>query len=75
MFLSSNNSITEYDFKLQGALVGGISGLGIMSWWCMTAQLAIARGELVHPHKPLTTEGCSYNFTIEDNVIGHFEHR
>ncbi|CAG9796753.1 unnamed protein product [Diatraea saccharalis] len=47
-----------------GALVGGISGLATMAWWCLTAQMAIARGLIVHPHKNLTTTGCQYNYTI-----------
>ncbi|CAK1601787.1 unnamed protein product [Parnassius mnemosyne] len=51
-----------------GALVGGVCGLLTMAWWCLSAQLAIANGQIVHPHKRLTTEGCLYNFTIADPV-------
>ncbi|XP_028032685.1 sodium-coupled monocarboxylate transporter 1-like [Bombyx mandarina] len=51
-----------------GALVGGVSGLMIMSWWCLTAQLSIARGEITHAHKPLTTLGCHYNYTVLETV-------
>ncbi|CAG4979600.1 unnamed protein product [Parnassius apollo] len=51
-----------------GALVGGVCGLITMAWWCLSAQLAIARGQIVHPHKHLTTDGCLYNFTIADPV-------
>lgn len=63
-----------FSFKLlcnihQGALVGGISGLVIMAWWCLTSQLAIARGQIAHAHKSLSTEGCTYNFTIVESVI------
>ncbi|XP_072945603.1 sodium-coupled monocarboxylate transporter 1-like [Epargyreus clarus] len=50
-----------------GALVGGISGLVVMSVWCLTAQLAIARGQIVHPHKSLSIDGCKYNFTYLDS--------
>lgn len=46
-----------------GALVGGITGLISMSLWCLTAQMAIADGQINHPHKSLTTDGCRYNFT------------
>lgn len=47
-----------------GALVGGLSGLATMAWWCLSAQMAIARGQIVHPHKELTTSGCQYNYTL-----------
>lgn len=53
-----------FDVFFQGALVGGVTGLISMAWWCLSAQMAIARGQIVHPHKPLTTVGCTYNFTI-----------
>ncbi|XP_032528970.2 sodium-coupled monocarboxylate transporter 1-like isoform X1 [Danaus plexippus] len=52
-----------------GALVGGITGVAGMAWWCLSAQMAIARGYISHPHKPLTTEGCSYNFTHVETFI------
>ncbi|VVC95503.1 unnamed protein product [Leptidea sinapis] len=41
-----------------GALVGGLSGLVLMACWCLSAQMAIARGYITHPHKPLSTSGC-----------------
>ncbi|XP_059048017.1 sodium-coupled monocarboxylate transporter 1-like isoform X1 [Achroia grisella] len=53
-----------------GALVGGVSGLALMSWWCLTAQMAIARGYISHPHKTLITEGCTYNYTISYDGAG-----
>nr|XP_049691920.1 sodium-coupled monocarboxylate transporter 1 [Helicoverpa armigera] len=52
-----------------GALVGGVSGLAVMSWWCLTSQLAIARGQIKHSHKSLTTVGCTYNFTTVEDVV------
>ncbi|KAH9631487.1 hypothetical protein HF086_004648 [Spodoptera exigua] len=52
-----------------GALVGGVSGLAVMSWWCLTSQLAIARGQIVHSHKSLSTAGCTYNFTAVEDVV------
>lgn len=45
-----------------GALVGGTTGLGIMSWICFKAQAAIAAGELKFATKPVVTHGCSYTF-------------
>lgn len=53
----------------QGALIGGVSGLAVMSWWCLTSQLAIARGQIVHSHKSLSTSGCTYNFTAVEDVV------
>ncbi|XP_063548815.1 sodium-coupled monocarboxylate transporter 1-like [Cydia strobilella] len=47
-----------------GALIGGASGLLTMATWCLTAQFAIVRGAITHGHKPLTTAGCSYNYTV-----------
>nr|XP_026496581.1 sodium-coupled monocarboxylate transporter 1-like [Vanessa tameamea] len=54
-----------------GALVGGMTGLAVMAWWCLSAQLAIANGLIYHPHKPLTTEGCQYNYTLVETVFRH----
>ncbi|CAB3239791.1 unnamed protein product [Arctia plantaginis] len=58
-----------------GALIGGVSGLAVMSWWCLTSQLAIARGQITHHHKSLTTVGCQYNFTAVDNIGDHYVYR
>ncbi|KAI8438245.1 hypothetical protein MSG28_010852, partial [Choristoneura fumiferana] len=51
-----------------GALIGGASGLITMAAWCLTAQMAIARGEITHAHKSLTTAGCTYNYTVVEVV-------
>ncbi|KAI5639758.1 sodium:solute symporter family domain-containing protein [Phthorimaea operculella] len=51
-----------------GALIGGATGLILMAWWCLTAQLAIAGGLIVHPHKPLSVEGCQYNYNATEPV-------
>ncbi|XP_026319587.1 sodium-coupled monocarboxylate transporter 1-like [Hyposmocoma kahamanoa] len=51
-----------------GALVGGISGLAAMSWWCLSAQMAIARGQISHPHKTLTTSGCQYSYNATEAI-------
>lgn len=45
-----------------GALTGGISGLSLMIYINYNTQLAIARGEMVFETKPMTTEGCTYEF-------------
>lgn len=33
-----------------------------MGWLCANAQSAIASGELSFETKPLSTDGCQYNF-------------
>lgn len=45
-----------------GAIIGGVSGLGIMAWICTKAQAAIATGELSFIVKPTNTQGCSYTY-------------
>ncbi|XP_073958326.1 sodium-coupled monocarboxylate transporter 1-like [Choristoneura fumiferana] len=57
-----------------GALIGGASGLITMAAWCLTAQMAIARGEITHAHKPLTTAGCTYNYTVVEVVTENYYH-
>ncbi|KAB0797656.1 hypothetical protein PPYR_08649 [Photinus pyralis] len=47
----------------KGAMIGGISGLAFMSWLCITAQTAIASGDLHFPEKTVSTDGCHYHFT------------
>ncbi|KAI4465226.1 sodium-coupled monocarboxylate transporter [Holotrichia oblita] len=46
----------------KGAFYGSTTGLVVMSWLTTKAQTAIASGNLVFPEKPVTTEGCSYQF-------------
>lgn len=33
-----------------------------MTWICIRGQVALATGELVYAEKPVTTEGCPYDF-------------
>ncbi|XP_017774332.1 PREDICTED: sodium-coupled monocarboxylate transporter 1-like [Nicrophorus vespilloides] len=47
----------------KAALTGGITGLGLMAWICLSAQASIASGDLLFAEKPVTTEGCHYTFT------------
>lgn len=49
-----------------GAIIGGSVGLGIMSWICLKAQMAIASGELQFEVKPTNTQGCSYHFIASE---------
>ncbi|XP_050086876.1 sodium-coupled monocarboxylate transporter 1 [Anopheles aquasalis] len=44
------------------ALVGGIVGVVFMSWLSLKAQYWVATGTIVFPHKPMSVEGCSYEF-------------
>ncbi|XP_055903273.1 sodium-coupled monocarboxylate transporter 1 [Eupeodes corollae] len=52
----------------RGAIIGGTTGLAIMSWLVVKAQAAIATGELSFITKPLTTSGCSYTFFTESSM-------
>lgn len=52
----------------RGAIIGGTTGLVIMSWIVVKAQAAIATGELTFVTKPLTTSGCSYSFFAQDSL-------
>jgi insulin-like growth factor 2 mRNA-binding protein 1 len=46
----------------QGALIGGVAGLCFMSWVCLGTQAAIAAGEIRFETKPVSVEGCTYDF-------------
>lgn len=46
----------------QCALVGGVVGVIFMSWLSLKAQYWVATGTIVFPHKPMSVEGCSYDF-------------
>ncbi|XP_055857001.1 sodium-coupled monocarboxylate transporter 1 [Episyrphus balteatus] len=52
----------------RGAIIGGTTGLAIMSWIVAKAQAAIATGELSFITKPLTTSGCSYTFIAQSSL-------
>lgn len=46
----------------QGALIGGVACLGFMSWVCLGTQAALAAGEIMFETKPVSVEGCTYDF-------------
>ncbi|XP_053970574.1 sodium-coupled monocarboxylate transporter 1-like [Hylaeus volcanicus] len=52
-----------------GALIGGLSGLGFMGWISLSAETAIASGRLKFDEKPVTTEGCYYSFPQVENLL------
>ncbi|GBP13177.1 Sodium-coupled monocarboxylate transporter 1 [Eumeta japonica] len=64
--LSFARAKTATSWSYPGALAGGVTGLAAMSWWCLSAQLALAHGLIQHSHKPLSVAGCTYNYTISD---------
>ncbi|XP_069696488.1 sodium-coupled monocarboxylate transporter 1-like [Periplaneta americana] len=43
----------------EGAIIGGLAGLGIMGWLCVGTQAAIASGDITFLRKPVTVEGCT----------------
>ncbi|XP_033222969.1 sodium-coupled monocarboxylate transporter 1-like [Belonocnema kinseyi] len=53
----------------KGALIGGVSGLGFMSWLCVSAEAAIASGKIRFDEKPVSTEGCTYSFQEVKNLL------
>ncbi|KAK7792175.1 hypothetical protein R5R35_005133 [Gryllus longicercus] len=55
----------------KGALVGGITGFGLVAWISLGAQTAIASGQITFPKKPISVEGCEVNllnYTAETSV-------
>ncbi|XP_065162813.1 sodium-coupled monocarboxylate transporter 1-like [Atheta coriaria] len=56
----------------KAALIGSVSGLGLMSWLCLSAQAAIASGDIYFPEKSVSTEGCHYHFTPKLSRSMHF---
>jgi solute carrier family 5 (sodium-coupled monocarboxylate transporter), member 8/12 len=51
----------------KATFVGALTGCVVMLTLIIKAQLEIANGNMYYNTKPLTVEGCTYNFTIEDN--------
>ncbi|KMQ94834.1 sodium-coupled monocarboxylate transporter 1-like protein [Lasius niger] len=54
---------------LQGALIGGLAGLSFMGWLGLSAEAAIASGQIKFDVKPVTTEGCTYSFPQAENLL------
>lgn len=50
-------------------MIGGISGVILMSWISLNAQLAIASGHMQFPPKQLEVDQCSYTFTQMNSTI------
>ncbi|KAJ1528624.1 hypothetical protein ONE63_007020 [Megalurothrips usitatus] len=46
-----------------GATVGLLSGIGIVGWMTIGAQVATEAGQIVNPILPLSVEGCAANAT------------
>jgi len=47
-------------FWLQGALVGGVASMAFVSWISIGSQIAIAKGQIKFPTKPMSVEGCDF---------------
>ena len=43
---------------LQGALVGGVASMAFVSWISIGSQIAIAKGQIKFPTKPMSVDGC-----------------
>uniref|UniRef100_A0A182S9J8 Sodium/solute symporter n=1 Tax=Anopheles maculatus TaxID=74869 RepID=A0A182S9J8_9DIPT len=48
--------------EARSALTGGIFGVIFMSWLSLKAQYWVATGTIVFPHKPMSVDGCTYEF-------------
>lgn len=53
----------------QSALIGGISGVILMSWISLNAQLAIASGHMNFPPKELDVDQCHYSFAPMNSTL------
>jgi hypothetical protein len=53
----------------QGAMIGGVACLGFMSWVCLGTQAAIAAGDITFETKPISVEGCTYDFVTPTPVL------
>ena len=59
-------------FYFQAALIGAFSGLFIMTYLSLKSQTEIATGALHIATKPLSTEGCTYDFvhsTVNTTIV------
>ncbi|KAH8247182.1 hypothetical protein KR032_012464, partial [Drosophila birchii] len=48
--------------KSRSAIVGSLCSFFFMGWLCLSAQLAINSGEIQFESKPVSVEGCDYEF-------------
>nr|XP_036675381.1 sodium-coupled monocarboxylate transporter 1 isoform X2 [Drosophila suzukii] len=46
----------------KSAIVGSLCSFFFMGWLCLSAQLAINSGEITFEAKPVSVEGCDYEF-------------
>ncbi|XP_075145578.1 kin of rumpel isoform X1 [Haematobia irritans] len=46
----------------KSAVSGCIVAFATMTWICVKCQVALATGELIYSEKPMSTEGCTYDF-------------
>ncbi|XP_047001708.1 sodium-coupled monocarboxylate transporter 1-like [Schistocerca americana] len=51
----------------KSAIVGSMTGMGMMGWLVIGAQLHQARGNIGFATKPLSTDGCLYEFDHSQN--------
>ncbi|GAB1869714.1 Sodium-coupled monocarboxylate transporter 1 [Camponotus japonicus] len=53
----------------KGALIGGLAGLSFMGWLILSAEAAIASGQIKFDVKPVSTKGCNYSFPQMENLL------
>jgi len=61
---------------IQGALVGGVTSMAFVSWISIGSQIAIAKGQIKFPTKPMSLEGCdsdllnnTHNFAAIPTIV------
>ncbi|XP_073822189.1 sodium-coupled monocarboxylate transporter 1-like [Musca autumnalis] len=52
----------------KSAITGCIVSSFTMTWIYVKSQIAMASGELVYPEKPFSTEGCTYEFRVNNDT-------
>jgi sodium-coupled monocarboxylate transporter 8/12 len=64
--------IFTFCLSLKGALAGGIVGLIASGYLAFKAQTEILLENIVYETKPLSTNGCTYDFTPLPNKTREF---
>lgn len=59
---NKQNFICYSLFSSQSAISGISVSFLVMTWVCVRGQIALATGELIYHTKPVSIEGCGYNF-------------
>lgn len=56
---------------LQSALTGAFCSFIFMIWLCVKAQLATVSGEVHYETKPVSVEGCDYQYVLPEVTLAN----